>query len=287
MGVIKKFPSLRARFCVGGGLLVPSPAALSGGSLGFFRAFGNASAWTSRQCSNQVASAHEIVGRRSPSKHPRHMPPTAVPHLAHESHRLHPAENFFDPCPLFLAERVAGMARGSPIEGTRSVRVVLRHMRRGAGGPDLLHPVRGVQYAGAEYVAILKQHGMIPSMSRPANPYDNACCESFIKTLKLGEIYARRYDNLEHLRANIEEFIEEYYNLQRLHSALGHRPPEEFEQQSKSPSSAPDFRSATMQFLQNDGNQTRVSKVLTGEGDSIAVPFPRPHPLLTDTGKAQ
>jgi putative transposase len=59
-------------------------------------------------------------------------------------------------------------------------------------------------------------------MSRPANPYDNASCESFMKTLKREEIYANRYDNLEQLRTNIEEFIEEYYNRQRLHSALGY-----------------------------------------------------------------
>ena len=70
-------------------------------------------------------------------------------------------------------------------------------------------------------------------MSRPANPYDNASCESFMKTLKREEIYANRYDNLEHLRANIEEFIEQYYNRQRLHSALGYRSPEEFERESR------------------------------------------------------
>jgi len=152
------------------------------------------------------------------------------------------------------------------------------------------HSDRGLQYACAEYVALLEQHRMIPSMSRPANPYDNASCESFIKTLKREEIYANRYDDLEHLRTNIEEFMEQYYNRQRLHSALGYRSPEEFEQQSESPSSAADFRSATMQFFEsneNGENEMRVSKELTGEGDSIAVPFPRPHLLLGDARKAQ
>ena len=71
---------------------------------------------------------------------------------------------------------------------------------------------------------------MIPSMSRPANPYDNASCESFMKTLKREEVYANQYTDLDHLRANILEFIEQYYNRQRLHSALGYVPPEEFEQ---------------------------------------------------------
>ena len=71
---------------------------------------------------------------------------------------------------------------------------------------------------------------MLPSMSRPANPYDNASCESFMKTLKHEEIYANDYRDRDHLRANIEEFIERYYNCRRLHSALGYRPPQEFEE---------------------------------------------------------
>jgi hypothetical protein len=73
---------------------------------------------------------------------------------------------------------------------------------------------------------------MIPSMSRPANPYDNASCQSFMKTLKREEIYANHYRDLEHLLGNIEVFIEQYYNRCRLHSALGYRPPEEFEQEA-------------------------------------------------------
>jgi putative transposase len=60
---------------------------------------------------------------------------------------------------------------------------------------------------------------MVPSMSRPANPYDNTSCESFMKTLKREEIYANKYDDLKHLRANIEEFIEQY--LQSAAVALG------------------------------------------------------------------
>ncbi len=97
--------------------------------------------------------------------------------------------------------------------------------------PGLVHHSdRGVQYASGDYVRILHKHGMIPSMSRPANPYDNASCESFIQTLKREEIYANEYRDLEHLRANIAEFIEQYYNRCRLHSALGYRPPAEFEQ---------------------------------------------------------
>jgi putative transposase len=96
--------------------------------------------------------------------------------------------------------------------------------------PGLVHHSdRGIQYASAEYVALVQTHHMTPSMSRPANPYDNASCESFIKTLKREEIYANEYRTLEHLATNIEQFIDQYYNRYRLHSALGYRPPEEFE----------------------------------------------------------
>lgn len=140
------------------------------------------------------------------------------------------------------------------------------------------HSDRGLQYASPEYVATLERYGMVASMSRPANPFDNASCESFIKTLKREEIYANRYDNLEHLRTHIEEFMEQYYNRQRLHSALGYRPPVEFEQRSTA-----DSRSATMVFFENGVNDQRDSTELAGEEDSIAVPFPRPQPLLGDT----
>src|SRR5437764_3624793 len=98
--------------------------------------------------------------------------------------------------------------------------------------PGLVHHSdRGVQYASAEYVQVLQQHGIQLSMSRAGNPYDNATCERWIKTLKVEEIYLHQYQDLEDLRQHLEEFIEQYYNLCRLHSALGYRSPEEFEQQ--------------------------------------------------------
>jgi len=90
------------------------------------------------------------------------------------------------------------------------------------------------------------QHQTIPSMSRPANPYDNASCESFIKTLKREEVYATEYRDLEHLRANIEEFIDRYYNRSRLHSALGYQSPEEFERAAEAGSVG-----ATMSFFRH------------------------------------
>jgi transposase InsO family protein len=109
----------------------------------------------------------------------------------------------------------------------------------------------------------------------PANPSDNASCESFMKTLKREEIYANKYDDLENLRANIEEFIEQYYNRLRLHSALGYRAPEEFEQQIEASASA-ESRSATMVFFENKENSRKISKGLLGKGTQMPSPSPDP-----------
>jgi putative transposase len=113
------------------------------------------------------------------------------------------------------------------------------------------HSDRGVQYVSPEYVAILKLHGMIQSMSRPANPYDNASCEGFIKTLKREEIYANKYHDLEDLHSHIEEFIDRYYNQKRLDSALGYQTPEEFEAQTGGKTEAESL-SATLRFFRPD-----------------------------------
>jgi putative transposase len=99
--------------------------------------------------------------------------------------------------------------------------------------PGLIHHSdRGVQYASVAYVDMLLQHGMIPSMSRPGNPYDNAKCERFMKTLKQEEIRCCEYRDIDHLRANLETFIDRYYNAGRLHSALGYLSPDEFEKRA-------------------------------------------------------
>jgi putative transposase len=111
-------------------------------------------------------------------------------------------------------------------------------------------------------------------MSRPANPYDNASCESFIKTLKREEIYANAYENLEHLRANIAIFIEQYYNEQRLHSALGYRSPEEFERQAQCQSAA-DSKGATITFV---AGLAQSPTGMLEQGTQNAVPCSRPHP---------
>jgi len=92
------------------------------------------------------------------------------------------------------------------------------------------HSDQGVQYSCEEYRTLMQTHGLVPSMSRPGNPYDNAFCESFIKTLKQEEIYCHQYRDFDELSAHIDEFMDNYYNRRRLHSALGYQTPEEFEQ---------------------------------------------------------
>jgi len=91
------------------------------------------------------------------------------------------------------------------------------------------HSDRGVQYASGDYIQELKEHGIVVSMSRKANPWDNASCESFMKTLKWEEVYRSEYRDLQDARLRIGEFLETVYNEQRLHSALGYVSPVEFE----------------------------------------------------------
>jgi transposase InsO family protein len=116
--------------------------------------------------------------------------------------------------------------------------------------PGLVHHSDGgTQYASNEYVTRLEACGAHLSMSRPASPWENGKCESFIKTLKREEIDARRYASFAELRDHLEEFIEQIYNKTRLHSALGYRSPDEFEQAQK-----PEVKwsPAALSFLRHD-----------------------------------
>jgi len=96
--------------------------------------------------------------------------------------------------------------------------------------PGLIHHSdQGVQYASSEYVARLKNAGVLISMAAVGNPYENAKAESFFRTLKMEEVYIKDYRRFEDAEENIAEFIEEVYNKKRLHSSLGYLPPVEFE----------------------------------------------------------
>lgn len=87
------------------------------------------------------------------------------------------------------------------------------------------------------------------SMSRPGSPWENGKCESFIKTLKHEELDVRPYRTLEELRTHVTEFIEQIYNLKRLHSALAYRSPVEFEEQHASDRA---WMPATFSFLRHE-----------------------------------
>ena len=89
------------------------------------------------------------------------------------------------------------------------------------------HSDRGSQYASNDYTELLKAHGCQISMSRKSSPWENAGCESWVKTLKYEEVYRQEYRDLTEARASIKRFIEKIYNQRRLHSALGYSPPAE------------------------------------------------------------
>jgi len=148
------------------------------------------------------------------------------------------------------SRKVVGWALDRTLAARLTVEALTQAITQRQPLPGLVHHSdRGVQYAATDYVEILENHQILPSMSRPANPYDNASCESFFKTLKREEIYANQYIDLDHLRAHMEEFIERYYNSCRLHSALGYRSPEEFEQVASFPITS---LGATMSFWRHE-----------------------------------
>jgi putative transposase len=161
-----------------------------------------------------------------------------------------------------FSRKVVGWALNRSLASRLAIAALEQALARRQPPPGLVHHSdRGVQYASAEYGALVQEHHMIPSMSRPANPYDNASCESFVKTLKREEIYANAYRTLEHLATNIEQFIEQYYNRCRLHSALGYRPPEEFERESESGHVSGQLEGATIRFFNHrEGARTPQSR---------------------------
>jgi putative transposase len=128
------------------------------------------------------------------------------------------------------SRRVIGWALGRTLEDDLTIAALRMALLLRSPGPGLVHHSdRGVQYASHAYTEILKQHQMRISMSRKGNPYDNAACESFMKTLKYEEVYRQEYRDMAEAQSSIEQFLEKIYNGKRLHSALGYLPPVEFE----------------------------------------------------------
>jgi putative transposase len=134
------------------------------------------------------------------------------------------------------SRRVIGWALERTLEDELTIAALRVALERRIPAPGLVHHSdRGVQYASQDYTDLLKGRGIAISMSRKGNPYDNATCESFLKTLKYEEVHRQEYRDLAEARASIQHFLERVYNQKRLHSALGYRPPVEFEQQLQIP----------------------------------------------------
>ena len=129
-----------------------------------------------------------------------------------------------------FSRRVVGWALDDHLEARLAVDALDQAIAARDSPPGLIHHSdRGVQYASSEYAARLDGRGFQRSMSRPGNPYDNAKAESFMKTLKAEEADGTAYADLKDARGRIGAFIEDVYNADRLHSALGYKSPVAFE----------------------------------------------------------
>jgi putative transposase len=128
------------------------------------------------------------------------------------------------------SRRVIGWALDRTLEDSLTIATLeMALAARGAAVGLVHHSDRGSQYASRDYTAILHAHGIAISMSRKGNPWDNAACESFMKTLKYEEVHRSEYRDLSDACARIGEFLEDVYNQKRLHSALEYCSPVAFE----------------------------------------------------------
>ena len=128
------------------------------------------------------------------------------------------------------SRRCIGWALSRHIDTELAVKALRLALETRIVPPGLMHHSdRGVQYAAADYVALLQEHKIQISMSRTGNPYDNAKAERFMRTLKYEEVYMNDYETRAEVLASVQHFIEAVYNRKRLHSAIGYLPPVEFE----------------------------------------------------------
>ena len=128
------------------------------------------------------------------------------------------------------SRRVIGWALDRTLEDELTLGALRMALSQRIATPDLIHHSdRGSQYASGDYTGLLKEHGIQISMSRKANPWDNAACESFMKTLKYEEVHRNEYRDMAEARNVIGTFLEKIYNQKRLHSAIGYLSPVEFE----------------------------------------------------------
>ena len=132
--------------------------------------------------------------------------------------------------------RCIGWALSRQLDASLTLAALQQALEQRTVVPGLVHHSdRGVQYASQRYTELLKAHHIQISLSRRGNPYDNATAESFIKTLKYEDVYLNDYETFADAHASIEQFLQDVYTHKRLHSALGYRPPAEFEQALSTP----------------------------------------------------
>lgn len=129
-----------------------------------------------------------------------------------------------------FSRKVVGWAIGPTLDARLPIAALEAAIESRQPPPGCVHHSdRGSQYASRRYREQLAEARLLGSMSRPGNPYDNAHAESFMKTLKHEEIYAREYRTLDDVVTHLPHFLETIYNNDRLHSALGYRSPNAFE----------------------------------------------------------
>lgn len=128
--------------------------------------------------------------------------------------------------------QIVGWSMGTTLDRSLAINALVDALQRRRPSPGLIHHSdRGSQYASHDYQQVLTDHGVVASMSRKGNCWDNAPMESFFHSLKTELVYGAVYRTRAQARREIFEYIEVWYNRQRLHSALGYLTPVQYEQQ--------------------------------------------------------